>query len=687
MDVIVDYITGLSPEELTEAFLEDVALCAAWEASYRDEPAKLAMYPGLSDTIDRWVATVNPAPLQTRTEGLRQQPLLRRYTNDLIRGRIDELARDELDFLYYAWMLQERAEKDDLFERSMECMRPFIRQLEIRREMCEVRPGLPNLMARVALFTPADMKAADPRDVRVFAGIEAPVRGPVLVHNGDAKIIGGIPDDCAVVIEDGSAYVRGGVHGKLAATKSCDITGQISGLVIARQGQVRAGALLNLATVISKEGSVKVVSCEGPRLVFAGNEISIRDTCKGGVYKGAKIHVGDTVSGGEIHCAEEGRALVWEHTEERKLSIVLRRSLTPRDYGEVLTIESMRLYSGAIHVRQRAHHVRGLMALTERETDEYAGNVLAFIMGRESSPARLQNAQQFQRALAYVDRIDVAIDSLVKIIEDQLDLEEVDDDEDTPRDTLDLTSVKVEVRLTIEDMESDLGQLVAEGPIDKSALDFREVVVKAGRQLTRHFVTEHQTILELQALIKLQEKLRDKRDELKHALTHRDEPAAPATSEAAILEKARNDCARVEVLHQLLRVARSGGGGEAFRKRCADRYVKIMQRNIENRGARIVSYATQLRKLQTDILTIRHKLWKEFRVSLPKQILDGPPASTARIRGRFTEGALICGWPHQVESKAARAGEIALAPDSGEQELVFERRPNGQIKPVQEKVS
>jgi hypothetical protein len=684
LDKLVDYIVGLSPEELPEAFLEDIALCAAWEASYRDEPARLALYPGLGALIDRWVETVNPAPMHARTEGMRQQPLLRRYTNDLIRGRIDELARDELDFLYFAWMLQERAEQDALFERSMDCMRPFIRQLELRREMCEVRPGLPNLEARVALYTTADLKAAESRDVRVFAGIDVPVRGPVLVHNGDVKIIGNISDDAAAVIEDGSVYVRGSVYGKLAATKSCDITGSVSGLVISRQGQIRAGALLNQGIVISKEGSVKAVSAEGPRLVFAGNDIHIRGGCVGGRYKAAKLFVGETAAGGEYHCSEEGHAAAWEHHEERRLAIVLRRALTPRDYGEVLTIESMRLYTAAIHVRQRAHHMRGLMALTERETDEYAGTVLAFIMGRDNSPVRLQNAQQFQRGLAYADRVDVALDSLVKIIEDQLDLEEADDDDDAPRHAPDLTSVKVEVRLTIEDLESDLGQLVAEGPIDKDLLDFREVVVKTARQLTRHFVTEHQTIIELQALLKEQEALREKRAALHHALTHREDRQPAPTNEAAILEKARQDCARVDVLHQLLRVARSGGGGEAFRKRCADRYVKIMQRNIENRGARIVSYATQLRKLQSDMLTIRHRLWKEFRVSLPKQLIDGPPATNARVRGRFTEGVLICGWPHQVEAKAARAGEIQLAPDSGEQEIGFERRTNGHIGLIQE---
>jgi len=686
LEKLVDYIVGMPSEELAEAFLEDIALCAAWEASYRDEPARLAAYPSLGSTIDRWVAGVNPAPLQARTEGMRQQPLLRRYTNDLIRGRMDELARDELDFLYYAWMLQERAEQEGLFERSMDCMRPFIRQLELRREICEVRPGLPNLEARVALYTTADLKAAESRDVRVFAGIDAPVRGPVLVHNGDAKIIGNIPDDAAAVIEEGSVYVRGSVYGKLAATKSCDITGSISGLVIARQGQIRAGALLNQCIVISKEGSVKAVSAEGPRLVFAGHEIHIRTGCVGGRYKAPKLIVGETAAGGEYHCSEEAHAVLWDHHDERRLAVVLRRALTPRDYGEVLTIESMRLYTAAIHVRQRAHHVRGLMVLTERETDEYAGNVLAFIMGRESSPARLQNAQHFQRGLAYADRIDVAVDSLVKIIEDQLDMEESDDDDDEPRGSVDMTSVKVEVRLTIEDLESDLGQLVAEGPIEKELLEFREVVVKTGRQLTRHFVTEHQTILELQALLKHQEVLGEKRTALKYALTHRDERAAPPTNEAAILEKARQDCARVEVLHQLLRVARSGGGGEPFRKRCADRYVKIMQRNIENRGARIVSYATQLRKLQSDMLTIRHRLWKEYRVSLPKQLIDGAPSSTARIRGRFSEGALICGWPHQVETKAARAGEIQITPDSGEQEIGFERRPNGHIGLIHEQV-
>lgn len=675
MERLVSHIAAMNDESLPLAFLEDMALCAAWLESHHDDPAEQARFPTLRDRIDQWVECADPVAAGEVSAGSRQQPILRAYVNDLIRGKIGELARDELDFVYLAWVLSERSKMEGLFERSLECLRPFIRQLEKARAATSLCPGLPNLSGRVAHYDESDMRKAEPRDVKIFAGIEATVRGPVLMHTGDVKIVGDIPVDCTVVVEDGSCYVRGGVQGKLAATKNCEVMGAISGIVVTRRGHVRCGTVVNPARVISKEGSVSIIYGEAPRLIFAANDLTIARGAIGGKYRANSVKCEGPVEGGEFHVSGRLGALRLDSTGERVCQVVLRRILSCRDYGEVLTHESTRLLTNAMHIRHRIGHLRGMMALTEREADDYAGAVLSFITGAESTPARIQNVQQLRRGVAYIDRLEVAMQSLIKSIEDQLALN--DNDRDSVSDSHD---VRVDVRLLIEDLESDLGLLSAEGPIHREVLDYREVVTRAAKQLQRAFVTEHQVILELQSLLRLQQTLDEKREELERLQEQGTEVVVDSSSQAAVLEKARQNQARVDLLVKLLESARKGQGTETLRKRCQDRYVKLMQRNIENRRARAIEYATNVRKLENDISLIRAKLWREYRVSLPRHVVEQLPDTHPEVEAVFSDGVRILAWTHQLDSNAVDPSSMVVTKDSEGEMMRYYRLGHGAIR-------
>jgi hypothetical protein len=458
MNALMAYISALESESLSQVFLEDIALGAAWLESYREEPEALAQFPNLPKQVAHWVTVADPTWASTQSLGVRQQPVLRQYINELIRGRVTQLARDELDFLYFAWAMSERCHKEALFERSLECLRPFAEQIEKLRAQSPLCPGIPHVAARVAHFGQDDLKQAETRDVKLFAGLDAPVRGPVLSHGGDVKILGGIPESCALVVEEGSAYVRGPVHGKLAATRNCEILGAVSGLVVSQRGHVRAGALYNPARVVAKEGNVAFLYAEGPRMVFAAAEITCARGVVAGCYRANDISFEGVVQGGEIQVSGKLRAPRLESTEERPLAVVLRRSLSCKDYGEVLSIESARMLTAAMRIRQRVHHLRDLMTLTEREADEYAGGVIRFILGSEPAPVKAQDMQHIRRAMAFMDRLEIALEALLKTIEEQLDSHR-----DKPADATD--DSRVDVRILIEDLESDLGLIVAEGPL------------------------------------------------------------------------------------------------------------------------------------------------------------------------------------------------------------------------------
>lgn len=675
MEQIVAHISRLEGEALAHAFLEDMALCAAWLESQQNSPAELAKYPNINSQLDAWVATAEPSWLAEHTAGSRQQPLLRIYVNELIRGKISQMARDELDFLYFAWVLSERSEKEGLFERSLECLRPFVHQLEKLRAGTTLCPGLPQLAAAVAHFSVEDLKGAEARDVRLFGGIDAPVRGPVLMHTGEAKIIGDIPEDCAVVVEEGSCYVRGDVHGKLACTRNAEILGTISGVVITRRGHVRGCKAVHPARIISKEGGVSLLWAESPRLVFAANEVNVARGAIGGRFRAHDITFEGPVQGGEIQVSGKCVSPYLESTDERPLSVVLRRSLSCKDYGEVLTHESTRMLTAAMHVRQRIHHLRGLMDLTDHEADEYAGSVIRFILGSESQTAqRAQNMQQIQRSIAYIDRLDIAVDALVKAIEDQLDL---DNDQS---DSASVDAARVDIRIMVEDLESDLGLLVAEGPVPREVLDYREVVTRAAKETQRAFVTEHQIIFALQSLLKLRDTLLDKREELESLQSPDNEIQLDSSDQAAVLEKAKQNRARIEVLAKLLAMAHRGNGNDQFRRLCSDRYVKLMQRNIEHRKARVIEFATQVRKLENDIATIRGKLWREYRVSLPRHVVEMMPAVFPSVQAAFSKDVRVLAWPHLLETKMAEPGSAYVSVDSEGATLLLERTEDAVIR-------
>lgn len=677
MEQIVAHISRLDGEALAHAFLEDMALCAAWLESQQKNPLELAKYPNINAQLDAWVSCADPVWAHEHTAGSRQQPLLRIYVNELIRGKISQMGRDELDFLYFAWVLSERSEKEGLFERSLECLRPFVHQLEKLRASTSLCPGLPQLSAAVAHFSIEDLKQAEARDVKLFGGIDAPVRGPVLMYTGDAKIIGDIPEDCAVVIEEGSCYVRGDVHGKLATTRNAEILGAVSGVVITRRGHIRAGKALHPARIISKEGGVNLLWAESPKLVFAANELHIARGAIGGRYRAHEIAFEGPIQGGEVQVSGKCTGSHFEATDERPLAIVLRRSLSCKDYGEVMMHESTRLLTAAMHVRQRIHHLRGLMDLTDREADEYAGNVIRFILGSESQVAqRTQNLQQVQRSIAYIDRLEITLDALVKAIEDQLDLDSENNDAASS------DSARVDMRIMVEDLESDLGMLVAEGPVPREVLDYREVVTRAAKETQRAFVTEHQIIFALQSLLKLRDTLMDKREELESLQLPENEIHLDGSDHAAVLEKAKQNRARIEVLARLLAMAHRGNGNDQFRRLCSDRYVKLMQRNIEHRKARVIEFATQVRKLENDITAIRTKLWREYRVSLPRHVVENMPDLRPTVTGSFSNNVRVLAWPHLLESKISEPGAAFLSVDTEGAVLAMERTEDAVIRPA-----
>jgi len=670
IESLVKKMCTIPDEVLIAQSLEDMTLAATWFDSYLEaDPLAVAPYKQLHEKLDTWVNQVQPLP--DDTEGIRQQPLLRLLLNEAVRGKLATFSPDELDFLFFAYGMAKRSQKPDLFGRTLECLEPHINQISALRETGQSEPGLSKLSERIGIYSADDIRKAEARDIKVFAGLNFPIRGPVLIHRGDAKIIDLVPPGTAVVVEGGSCYITGRIDGMVAATENCEVLGHIAGVAVARRGAVRCATILNQATVVSKEGSIACFAAEDPRLVFGCKEISIKSAALGGRYLGRDIVIGGELLGGEVQGTAKVEAGAFRMSDGRKTAVVLRRSLTCADYGEVLLIEASRLLSAAMKLSQRRTNIENLLAITTREADEFAGNVLLFLLGDHDSSERVEEIQELRRRAAFLDRLSAAIKGLVQVIEDRLAEGELREG----------SSQNGDERMIIEQLQRELLQVAGEGSLDPSLFKHKEDVLHFGRKMQgRHLLPGHLVEL-LYQLVQKNEELDEMRVPIEDIVDKRESSLEQHLERKAILERAKAEQGRVRVLEQLIAVGRSRGraAGPKFQQRINDRYIKLMRRNIEHRLTRLGEYRNTIGEMNARIQEIRDKLWETYQVSLPDHVLEGWTREGAYCRGQFDEGVWLCAWPYLVSDGRPGVHGLTLSPDSEGEIVTYQRTPQGQI--------
>lgn len=628
-----------SPVDTVRAlYLEDIALCATWYESHEGNEEVTAAYGNVRQAFDTWVRDLIPPPADT--EGYRQQPLLRDLIAELTEGHAARLERDELDLLYFAVAFARRSGKLDVFRRILSCTAPHMKSIERIRKIKPIVPDCPNLGKRLAVVTEDELRSAEVRDVRTFGGLSVPIRGPVFMREGHLKIMTDIPDHCTVVVDQGSCCVRGRVEGNLAATDSCDILENISGVVVARRGNVNGRDVLNQATVISKEDSVHVRNAESPKQIFAAREIHIKGDATGGRYLTRKFYLHGDMSGGDLFVTEHAEGENFITTDERPLRICLLRGLNCQDYGEVLTAESGTLLNSAMKLRQRLDHIEELGDITEREADDYAGNVLMYILGESSSQDRVQEIQKQRRRLAFMERLLTGIRALVSLAEDRINsstLEEIGG------------AGSADDQATLDDLRRELAALANEGSVDPSLHELKEDVLYLGRKLQRRGMQQRGLQQVLDRLLDQDEQIQEIFEELRTRLLREEAAIERAMGREALLERARLECSRVEMLKQLSAAARKRPDVDLFKQRLSDRYVRLIQRAMENRNSRGAGYRSTAMEIHDRIMQLRERLWEEYKVSLPDHVLQGWAVGGARITGRFSANVLICPWRHLMD--------------------------------------
>jgi len=662
---LIKHVSELPDEKVPQVYLENMAVCAAWLDSYREQPEVTDPFHALKQKFDIWVRSVDPP--KEETEGYRQQPLLRDLIDEISRGNIANLRREELDVVYFAWGFMQRTGKPEIFERFSIMLEPHMKALEAQRSELPLCPGLTGLGQRIAIWTTDDIKQAPPRDVKIFAGLEEPIRGPLLVCSGDTKIIGDIPDGHAVAVEGGNCTVSGRVNGKLAATNNCEIYGHIAGVVVSRKGAIRGRGLLPQSVAVAKEGSLMVTSAEGARTAFGCNVVRVTHSSTGAYLLGRYIEVLGEVVGGKVQTSEYLSAVRFCNGE-KKLAIVLRRGLSPQDYGEVLLIESLRLLTNAIKLRQKLSNLVEMHDMAEREADEYAGSVLVFLVGDEGSASRVSNMQGLQRRHAYMSRLAATAHALIGYVEERIS------------GGANQESSGAEERALLEDLQRELGMLASEGQVEIAVQEAQKGLINIVKRLGG-------TLVLPSVLHKLLEEVSNRHREytievarVTELIRKEREVIEGAEGKNAVLDRARQSGNRVALLNQLITAARAKPGHTLFQKRLIERYVKIMQRNIEARLAHATAYRAAIRQTEERIEAIRDKLWTEFQISLPLHVLKGWNRDGAKVSGQFESEVMIASWPHLVDQGRPGDSGFLLTPGLGTEVVSYRRTENGGIE-------
>ena len=401
---LIEFVASPPPGHSLKLTLQDMALCRYWLESQTRRAPLGETGAAVARAVQTWIA--RPDTPDLNTAGRRHQLLLRDLL-DLLNGhRAESLMVEEAGFLSAARAMAGEIGDHPCTRRAAQLLEPHGAALDARRTTREPTPGLVPLERRIQYATERDILAAEVTHIRLLAGIELPCRGPVFKSSGHLRLLGDVPDDCTVVVEnDGCCSVDGYVMGRVLSKRHCEIRHNISGVAIVLTGEIRARGIINNAIAISKMGSVRCVNAQGPRLVFGGHAIDVEENALMGRFVTRRMRVGGEVRGGRLEISGEASAAYFRHLGMSNVSVVLRRELSCADFGEVTGADLNQLLSRAYGLRRNARNFSHLAGATRREADHSAQSVLMFIFGGGEVQKRLESLLRAQRRHGFVTSV------------------------------------------------------------------------------------------------------------------------------------------------------------------------------------------------------------------------------------------------------------------------------------------
>lgn len=645
---------ALSDEGLATLGIQDAALCQVWWSNGgagNDPPARIE---SLAPRIQRWLA-LSERP-ERKSEGRRSQTLLRELIDRLEAEHVDKMERDELDLLEAVYGLAQAAQNPETFERVRRAIAPRRARIAARRAGLRAVVGTPTLTARFLVVRAENILAAPPREVRVIAGVEMPSRGPVMAHSGHVRVLGDVPQGTTLVVEEGACVVDGYVIGRVAVSGNCEVLENVSGVVISRNGDVRARHIVDGAFVVAKRGWVHCKRTAGAKLVFGGNSIRVTERSSRSRFLSPTIIVNGCIDAGEIHASRRIEASGLRSAPDAPLIIIFRRSLSCKDYGEDPGKAMATEVARALRCRGELERLRQRLRLAIGEAEAAAETVLTYALAGDVAGKIAGEVLAAQRRLDVLNRVMIGLRTLYSAAEANVEAGEgsdtITDDAASDGDFFD-------------QLDSEINQLMSEQPEDDSLKTSYEEVVQTRQKMKS---TGNNRKLMRAALSDISDKMARWRDEfiqLENEVKEGREKIRKSVQSADLFQDAGSARSRVLTLQRLMHRAAENDANDGLRKRLEMPFATLLLRTIEKRLTLSRKFKDDADRLQKQFDELRDRVWNKFQMRI-----DSAESSSLRIvvEGRFETNVRLLSDPAYLTCPPEEVprGGMRLAISSGE---------------------
>ncbi len=640
LETLMEHVAALPEERLGTLLIQDIALCQTWFSACIGNPFEQTRWQPLLQQVRAWQRRARVP--DEKTEGRRHQRVLRDLIDLLGQDPRYHFTGDEALFLKTVLTLVKSSPLAKHYERMIELIAAHAGYLEQR---CKERPaagGLPGLARRIQYITEELLPSAPYRETRLLAGIELPSNGPVFSCAGYLRVLGDVPERCTVVVEgEGECSVDGYVLGRVLAKEHCEVRGNIAGVVIVLQGDVRARGIINNAYVVAKRGGVYFRNAQGPRLVFAGREIAM-ESSKMGRYVTRTLNVSKDMSGGQVHVAGIAQAAHFRNLGPNDLSVVLRRELCCEDYGEISGEELNRLLSEAYRLRTLAHNLEVMAEMARREAEHNAQSALMYLFGGGEMHKKLVDIAAAQRRINAIDRLRHSLQVLLISAQDGLMRKQA---EIAVPDT-EIMNLDGE-RL----IESELAKEAEEGAAMSSAVNTRCInPVQAARAIA-------------DIPKKLKQLARERKTQEK-TIAQREKEMQSLGQYEALLKGAGKTTTKLELLLKILPSLKKQPPESPVVTRLGSPFVIMALRNIDRQMRNQREYKQHAGEYRQGFRAVSERLGKDFQI----QVLENPDEeqASAKVTGRFERGVKIYMDMYAENELDLLPGSLIRAPGGNE---------------------
>ncbi len=629
-DSLIKFVREAEPADLAAIEIEEIAIVSAWFDSHNGDIAITEAVADIPEKIAYWLEHSGSVHLES--EGRRLQPLLRIVLDNVVTEGPARLHRSELDLLVHAHDLIKKHPDLERFERLAQFFSREYRPIKAAREKTDPVPGLSGLNPFLRIVTPDDILQAQKRSVNNFAGLKMPGRGPVYHHKGNIKVMGYVPDDCMIVAEEGSCLVHGFVFGRVAATNDCEVRDNISGVVVVSLGDVRGRNVLTNAFVVSKWGQVVVRRIERPKLVFAGRLLHVKGDTEGGRFAAPEVLVDGGAKGGEYSVSRIMTAKQIDQLSGNDCVIVLRRSITPEDYGGLVDMNAARLLSTVRRERQTRDKLRDMIRLAETERKQFATNAVHFMTGGDSLLQGLQAIVVQESRLSFCIRVLSVLDGMTRTVEEQMSAAITDSEPADDEEVRDATPLIRELKRELEDVaRADQGEEM----LANDLADLEEIIEDLSR-------AERDNSISTELLLGLRSRgefWEEKRGSLIESLEKKMIVIEKLLGTSDVRTK-NAELSEIKVLARILQAAGKRPPGDVLAHRAQSSFVKLMLRQIDARRDRIKQHEEKIHGIDEELKRLGEQLQAEAKIPLPDELDDA--SVSPRVEAVFGTGVTVC---------------------------------------------